>query len=377
MNKDGGDAVLSRPFPFFLANPLESPPESLGDVGQWQVEWKWDGIRAQIIRREGQTFIWSRGEELMQDRFPELEREAECLADGTVLDGEIVGYRDGEILPFSQLQKRIGRRQLGKKILQEVPVAFLMFDLLELAGRDVREEMLQTRRGWLEQLHSELSSRWEVQLDVQEQGTLLGKIEDAGQSAEKSGMHFLLPPLVSAGNWGELVEIRGQSREAKAEGLMLKRRESPYRVGRPRGDWWKWKIEPYTVDAVLIYAQRGHGKRASLYTDYTFGVWDGEALVPFAKAYSGLTDQEIAQVDRFVRQNTVERFGPVRSVNPELVFELAFENIQLSQRHKSGIAVRFPRILKWRQDKRIQDADSLQTIRAMLASPPQPGQAPQ
>lgn len=365
VHPDSGDAQVSRPYPFFLANPLEMTPQELGDVTQWQAEWKWDGIRAQLIRRQGQTYIWSRGEELMKDRFPELEKEAELLVDGTVLDGEIVARLDGEILPFAQLQRRIGRKQLGPKILREVPVAYLMFDVLEWQGRDVRGDPLQSRRQLLDELASELHQRWLKADELKQQSGLLSL---EAEPLEKAESYFVLPPVVHAGSWDELTDVRSRSREAHAEGLMLKRLDSPYRVGRPRGDWWKWKIEPYTIDAVLIYAQRGHGKRASLYTDYTFAVWDGDTLVPFAKAYSGLTDKEINRVDRFVRQHTLERFGPVRSVQPELVFELAFENIQLSTRHKSGIAVRFPRILRWREDKPISQADSLTTIRAMLGN---------
>lgn len=376
VNPDGGDAAVSRPYPFFLASPLEGEPGELGDVAQWQAEWKWDGIRAQVVRRQGQTYIWSRGEELMKDRFPELEQEAEYLLDGTVLDGEIVGRLDGAILPFAQLQRRIGRTQLGPKILREVPVAYLMFDVLEQQGKDVRGATLRERRQMLQEIVADLTEKCASDMAAQAQSSLLGLTDDRDEdqaSGEAGGgktfareLHFVLPGLVEAGSWDELARIRGRSRQEHAEGLMLKRLDAPYRVGRPRGDWWKWKILPYTIDAVLIYAQRGHGKRASLYTDYTFGVWDGEALVPFAKAYSGLTDKEIARVDRFVRQNTLERFGPVRSVRPELVFELAFENIQISTRHKSGIAVRFPRILRWREDKPINEADSLSTIRSML-----------
>lgn len=399
MHPDSGDAEVSRPYPFFLANPLEAEPSELGETGQWQAEWKWDGIRAQMIRRQGQTFIWSRGEELLKDRFPELEKESELLPDGTVLDGEIVGRLAGEIMPFAQLQRRIGRKQLGPKILREVPVAYLMFDILEWEGKDVRLEPLLVRRGLLEALADKLHDHW---LKAAESKAAVGlpgfavdrpgqalppPLESLGQALSLSGAetvedrrrhyvglpeestrHFVLPAKVNFGSWENLSSIRSGSREAHAEGIMLKRLDSPYRVGRPRGDWWKWKIEPYTIDAVLIYAQRGHGKRASLYTDYTFAVWDGDTLVPFAKAYSGLTDKEIARVDRFVRQHTLERFGPVRSVQPELVFELAFENIQISTRHKSGIAVRFPRILRWREDKLISQADSLSTIRSMLTN---------
>ena len=369
LHSDSGDAEVSRPYPFFLANPLEGEPNELGELRDWQAEWKWDGIRAQVIRRQGQTYIWSRGEELMKDRFPELEAEAEHLPDGVVLDGEIVARLDGEIQPFAQLQRRIGRKQLGAKILREVPVAYLMFDVLELQGRDVRTEPLRERRRLLEHLSLELSENCRQAEHMAIKSSLLAASDDSlmvDGASRTIDFHFMLPHVLDVGNWMELSQLRSRSREERAEGIMLKRLDSPYRAGRPRGDWWKWKIQPYTIDAVLIYAQRGHGKRASLYTDYTFGVWDGDTLVPFAKAYSGLTDKEIAKVDRFVRQNTLERFGPVRSVQPQLVFELAFENIQLSTRHKSGIAVRFPRILRWRDDKPIHEADSLATIRAML-----------
>lgn len=339
--KDTAGAEVSRPYPFYLAYALEGPLEALGEVRDWQAEWKWDGIRAQLIRRQGQTFLWSRGEELITGRFPEIASVAPLLPDGTVIDGEILPYRDGGVLPFMQLQRRIGRKTLSKKILAEVPAILLAYDLLEWGGVDYREQPLSVRRGQLEALVSGLSHP-----------------------------HLRLSPVVAGESWEALAEARGRSRAHNAEGLMLKRRSSPYRVGRQRGDWWKWKIEPFTVDAVLIYAQPGSGRRASLYTDYTFGVWDGDTLVPFAKAYSGLSDAEIREVDAFVRQHTLEKFGPVRTVTPELVFELAFEGIQRSARHKSGIAVRFPRILRWRRDKRIEDADSLDTIRVMLDAQP-------
>ncbi len=343
---DTADADISRPYPFYLAHAIEADPaEALGDIRDWQAEWKWDGIRAQLIRRESQTFLWSRGEELITERFPELEELGALLPHGTVIDGEILPWRDGAVLPFAQLQRRIGRTALTKKILSEVPVILLAYDLLEHDGVDVREQPLEWRRERLEQLVF---------------ATKETKAEDTPVAPVQ------LSPLVDAESWEDLVRLRDQSRAQLVEGLMLKRRGSLYRVGRQRGDWWKWKIAPYTVDAVLIYAQRGSGKRASLYTDYTFGVWDEGKLVPFAKAYSGLTDAEIRKVDAFVRRNTVEKFGPVRTVKPELVFELAFENIQRSSRHKSGIAVRFPRIARWRDDKRPEAADSLDAIRAML-----------
>ncbi|MFQ3566336.1 MAG: ATP-dependent DNA ligase [Aggregatilineales bacterium] len=334
------DADISRPYPFFLAYPLEDTPEALGPITDWQVEWKWDGIRAQAIKRAGRVFLWSRGEELVTDRYPEIAAEAERLPDGTALDGELLPWdlANDRVLPFAQLQRRIGRKTLGKKLLQEVPVVYLAYDLLEREGEDIRAWPLRERRAALEALVAALA-----------------------------GFHLRLSPLVTAGSWEALAVQRAESRERQVEGFMLKRLDSPYRVGRRRGDWWKWKVEPYTIDAVLIYAQRGSGKRASLYTDYTFAIWDDDGqLLPFAKAYSGLTDEEIREVDRFIRRNTNEKFGPVRAVKPELVFELAFEGIQRSPRHKSGIAVRFPRILRWRRDKRIEEADSLKTLAALL-----------
>jgi DNA ligase-1 len=331
------DADVSQPYPFCLAHPLEGGPEGLGEPAEWQVEWKWDGIRAQLIRRAGRSFLWSRGEELISERFPELTEAGAALPDGTVIDGEVLPFLEGAVLPFAQLQRRIGRKQLTKKILAEVPVALFCYDLLEDGGQDIRGLPLSERRARLERILAPHAA-------------------------------FVLSPIAPGASWEELAAARGRSRELSAEGLMIKRRSSPYRVGRVRGDWWKWKVEPYTVDAVLIYAQRGSGKRASLYTDYTFGVWDGDALVPFAKAYSGLTDAEIREVDAFVRRNTVEQFGPVRTVRPELVFELAFEGIQRSSRHKSGVAVRFPRMLRWRRDKPAAEADSIATVQALLAA---------
>jgi DNA ligase-1 len=331
------DADVSRPYPFFLAYPLEDDPETLGDVAEWQAEWKWDGIRAQLIRRQGQTFLWSRGEELVTDRYPEVVEAAGQLPEGTVLDGELLPWSLNGVMPFAQLQRRIGRKTLGRKMLQEVPVVLLVYDLLEWGGEDWRSRALAERRSQLETLLLPLASP-QLPLSV----------------------------IVEAQSWDDLTTARAGSRDRNVEGLMLKRRTSTYGVGRKRGDWWKWKIEPYTIDAVMIYAQRGTGRRASLYSDYTFALWDNGELVPFTKAYSGLTDAEMRQVDAFVRRNTRERFGPVRSVTPELVFELGFEAIQRSNRHKSGVAVRFPRILRWRHDKRIEEADSLDTLKAML-----------
>ncbi|WP_020474665.1 ATP-dependent DNA ligase [Zavarzinella formosa] len=337
VSAETGDGAASQPYPFFLAHPLEGEPPELGSAEDWQVEWKWDGIRSQVIRRRGQSFVWSRGEELVTDRYPELKSLADALPDGTVLDGEILPWKDGQVLPFQELQRRIGRKTVGKKLLQEVPVVLMAYDLIEIDGVDQRDRPLSERRDKLEQVARAIDHP-----------------------------ELILSPRVQADSWESLANLRQTSRERQVEGMMLKRRSSPYRVGRIRGDWWKWKIEPYAVDAVLINAQAGHGRRSGLFTDYTFGVWDGEILVPIAKAYSGLTDEEIREVDAFVRRNTLEKFGPVRTVTPMLVFELGFEGIQASSRHKSGVAVRFPRMLRWRKDKQPRDADTLERVKALM-----------
>jgi DNA ligase-1 len=337
---DIDETPVARPFPFHLAHQIDFSPADLGHISEWQAEWKWDGIRAQLIKRKDSIFVWSRGEDLMTDRFPEIAAAGESVPNGTVLDGEILPWRDDRVLPFTELQRRIGRKNLSAKILSEVPVILLCYDMLEFEGRDIRTFEFRTRRDLLE--------------------TLINSLDNDARRVIR------LAESVEASSWEHLATRREESRNLGVEGFMLKHRESPYRVGRHRGDWWKWKIDPLTVDAVLIYAQKGSGKRSNLFTDYTFAVWKGDELVPFAKAYSGLTDAEIRKVDRFVRENTIETFGPVRAVKPELVFELAFEAIQKSTRHKSGVAVRFPRINRWREDKRIQDADSLETIHTML-----------
>ena len=334
---DGGEAAASRPYPFFLAHQLDGEPSQLGDPTEWQAEWKWDGIRAQLVRRQGQSFLWSRGEELVTERYPELAALGAKLPDGTALDGELLPWSPAGVMPFAQLQKRIGRKTVGKKLLADIPVVLTAYDLLELGGGDLRAEPLAVRREKLESLDA--------------------SVDDP---------RLQLSQVVPFASWDELTETRLDSRNRSVEGLMLKRKSSPYRVGRVTGDWWKWKVEPFTVDAVLLNAQKGHGKRANLYTDYTFGVWDGGRLVPIAKAYSGLTDAEIRQVDAFVRRNTTETFGPVRAVTPELVFELGFEGIQRSPRHKSGIAVRFPRMLRQRPDKPAAEADTLDAVKALL-----------
>jgi ATP-dependent DNA ligase len=338
MAPDTRDADVSRPYPFFLASPLEEPPEALGDPDEWCIEWKWDGIRAQLVRRAGRTFLWSRGEELLSGRFPEVEDAALLLPEGTVIDGELLPWVGEAPLPFAQMQRRIGRKTLGRRILEEVPVVLVAYDLLEESGEDLRPLPLRERRRRL--------------------AALLARAPSAGR--------LTLSPALEAGGWEAAAAARTEARTRGAEGLMLKRLTSGYGVGRRRGDWWKWKVDPLAVDAVLMYAQPGSGRRAGLYTDYTFGVWEGDQLVPFAKAYSGLTDAEIRRVDAFVRRNTLDKHGPVRVVKPELVFELSFEGIQRSTRHKSGVAVRFPRMTRWRTDKRAEQADTLDTVRGLL-----------
>ncbi len=329
---------VSKPYPFYLAYALEEGPEGLGAPEEWIAERKWDGIRGQLIVRKGELFVWSRGEELVTDKFPEFHPLAEQLPDGTVIDGEILPYKDGQPLSFNELQTRIGRKNVTKKILEKVPVVLVAYDLLEWEGEDLREQPLEHRRKLLEKL--------------------LGQATASHQ--------LLLSELVPFSQWEELEEERRNARQYHSEGLMLKKRASVYRAGRRKGDWWKWKVDPLTIDAVMIYAQRGHGRRANLYTDFTFAVWDEDALVPFTKAYSGLTDKEFREITSWVHRNTLERFGPVRSVEPKHVFEIAFEGIRKSTRHKSGVALRFPRMLRWRKDKPVREANTLEDLHQML-----------
>lgn len=328
----------SRPYPFYLAYALDAEPTDLGDTSDWRAEWKWDGIRGQLIVRDNQVFVWSRGEELMTNRFPELSHVHDFLPNGTVLDGELLAWDDQGPMPFNALQKRIGRKTVPKSLLKDAPVILYAYDLLEWGGQDLRDRPFDDRRALLDQALYDMPADASVRLS----------------------------PRIAFDDWAQLATVRAGARDARAEGLMLKRADSPYLAGRKKGDWWKWKLDPLTVDAVMIYAQSGHGRRANLFTDFTFAVWQGNDLIPFTKAYSGLTDAEFREITAWVRKNTVQRFGPVRQVTPHHVFEIAFEGIHESPRHKSGLALRFPRMARWRQDKSTQDANTLDDLKQML-----------
>lgn len=331
------DTQLSKPYPFCLAYALEKEPEDLGEINDWQAEYKWDGIRGQFIKRDGEVFIWSRGEELVTDQFPEIKEQLMNWKGDFVIDGEILAYKDNQVLNFSELQKRLNRKNLTKKMLEEIPVVIFAYDLMEWESEDWRTKPMKERRAKLEELFN---------LNPSE--------------------NIFLSQIISEDNWDKLKQIRENSRSVNSEGLMLKNKNSPYHTGRKKGDWWKWKIDPLTIDAVLIYAQKGSGRRSGYYTDYTFAVKKDDQLVTIAKAYSGLTDKEIQEVSRFVNKNAIEKFGPVRTVKPELVFEIAFEGIGFSNRHKSGVALRFPRIVRWRRDKTVAEIDDIEEIKLMI-----------
>lgn len=321
----------SKPYPYFLASPVENPEDLFEHWQDWCVEWKWDGIRAQIIKRDGEVFLWSRGEELINDSFPEVLAQAMLLPDGTVIDGELLPFKEGKVLSFANLQTRLNRKKISKKDLEETPISIMAYDLLEWEGEDIREKPLSERREILETI----------------------KV-------------FPVSELVHVESIDEAKQLRLESRDRGVEGFMMKRWSSPYQTGRRRGDWWKWKIDPLTIDCVLLYAQSGTGRRSSLYTDYTLAVWKDKELIPVTKAYSGLTDEELSSMDNWIKKNTVEKFGPVRSVKPQHVFEIAFEGIQESNRHKAGVALRFPRILRWRKDKKPEEADTLEDVKKLL-----------
>ncbi len=327
----------SKPYPFCLAYPLEKDLEDLGTPDEWQIEYKWDGIRGEIIRRNDEVFIWSRGEELIAEQFPEIKEVVQNMKGNFVLDGEILAVKDNQVLNFNELQKRLNRKTLTKKMLSEIPIQVFVYDLLELEGTDLREKPIASRRAMLEEL-------------------LLNENPE----------NIKLSELIKFENWEDLNQIRENSREINSEGLMLKQKNSHYHSGRKKGDWWKWKIDPLTIDAVLIYAQKGSGRRSAYNTDYTFAVKNEDKLVTIVKAYSGLTDKEIMEVSKFVNKNAIEKFGPVRTVKPELVFEIAFEGIGFSNRHKSGVALRFPRIVRWRKDKKVDEIDDLEEIKKLM-----------
>jgi DNA ligase-1 len=335
-----------------LALDRTAPPDvatDLGPVADWLAEWKWDGMRAQMVRRGADVTVWSRGEEPVNEAFPEVVRAAATLPEGTVLDGELLAVRDRRLLGFAALSKRAGRRRVTKSILADIPCAFVAYDVLEAGGVDLRERPLAERRTVLERL---VPHCFEELL--------------TGTATATEGDRIFLSPTVSGESWDALAACRADSRSRGVEGLMLKRLASGYGVGRTRGDWWKWKIEPLEIDAVLLYAQAGHGRRAGLHSDYTLGVWHEGKLVTIAKAYSGLSDEEIVAVDRIVRATTLEKHGPVRICQPTLVFQLAFEGVAASTRHKSGVAVRFPRIVRWRKDKEPAAAGTLADLKAMI-----------
>ncbi len=338
VSEDTSDELGALPYPFYLAYPWEESSEDKLAVAEFRIEWKWDGIRCQLIKRRGKVALWSRGEELISEQFPELLLAAESLPDNLVLDGEIVAWSKGKVMPFGDLQSRLGRKRVGAALMQAVPVAFIAYDLLEFQAVDLRLEGLDNRARKLKGL-----------IPFQNRGVRIFRV-----------------PELKVTNWGEVADWRDRAAEFGTEGVMIKRRSSSYGVGRKKGDWYKWKVNPFAIDAVLVYAQQGHGRRASLYTDYTFAVWDSDELVPVAKAYSGLTDKEICKVDAFIKKNTTGRKGPVRMVKPELVFELAFEGIRVSSRHRSGVAFRFPRISQFRTDKSSEEADTLEAVKALL-----------
>jgi DNA ligase-1 len=366
MRAESGEMETARPYPFFLASPLEADVSTLGEIADWQCEWKWDGIRAQLIRRQGESLLWSRGDEMVTETFPEIAQIGTGLDDGTVLDGEILAWRGELPQPFAALQRRLGRKNPGDKMQREFQVVFLAYDLLEYDGADWRARPMAERREKLEAVVEAAQKKLAATVRVTDDTETPDLFAAFQEPAQTSRVPLRISEILKPRDWSELASWQSGSRARQVEGIMLKRRDSPYGVGRQRGNWWKWKIDPLVMDAVLIGAQRGHGRRASLYTDYTFGVWQAGQLVPVAKAYSGLSDEEVLVVDEFVRRHTLEKFGPIRSVKPELVFELAFDAVQESTRHKAGIAVRFPRINRWRHDKKIADADTLETVRALI-----------
>ena len=365
VRQDGKEPA--RPYPFFLASPLDSPLAELGSVSEWRVEWKWDGIRVQILRRSGECVIWSRGEEVVTSGFPEIRSAAAGLPEGVVLDGELLPWRGDHPLPFVQLQRRLNRPHVSARLQSEVPVVFMAYDLLERNGEDFREQPLDQRCAALAVMIEEAAQNASTR-STRAENWLQGELFSDSASSKSPSVAFALrvsTPLDAPG-WEAVQALRETARTHGTEGLMLKSRTSPYATGRVRGDWWKWRVSPLTCDVVLVGAQPGQGRRTTLFTDYTLAVWRGCELVTVAKADSGLTDAEIEEVDAFVRANTLGKFGPLRSVKAELVFELVFEGIATSSRHKSGIALRFPRIARWRRDKQAAEADTMAALQRLM-----------
>jgi DNA ligase-1 len=321
--------------PLMLANPLEVSDLAGLRAEEFRAEWKWDGIRVQLVSGPGGRKIFSRGAEDISEAFPDI---LGAMAFHAVLDGELLVLREGEVAPFGDLQQRLNRKQVSQKLLRDHPAHVRLYDLLFDGAEDLRGQPFDHRRARLE-------AWW--------QRTRPPRTD--------------LSPLVPFASWDQLGTIHEGARAAGVEGLMLKRADSPYLQGRPKGFWFKWKRAALTIDAVLMYAQRGHGKRSSFYSDYTFGLWRGSELVPVGKAYSGFTDEELRFLDRFVRDNTTERFGPVRAVAPKLVLEIAFDAAQVSNRHRSGVALRFPRIARLRTDKPAEEADRLDVLLRLIA----------
>jgi len=333
---DPADQPVFRPP--MLAHPLEAADLAALHPADWRAEWKWDGIRVQVVATAGGRRLFSRGAEDISAGFPEI---LEAMTFHAVLDGELLVLRDGPdgitVAPFADLQQRLNRKTVTAAMMQRFPVGIRLYDLLFDGTEDIRPLPFDQRRTRLE--------TW---------------------LAREKPPRMDLSPAIRFSSLNELMVLRDGARAAAIEGLMLKRGDSPYLPGRVKGQWWKWKRDPLTVDAVLMYAQRGHGKRSSFYSDYTFGLWRDDELVPVGKAYFGFTDQELLFLDRWVRNHTTARFGPVREVEKQLVLEVAFDAVQLSNRHKSGVAMRFPRLARLRTDKPAAEADRLETLMALV-----------